>query len=245
MIIVNSQPQIEQNNKNFSIEVLKNTLNNLKSIFDKEITEIKTESNNSTLMSFSSKNKTVNDFVTNDDWNTINRRLFWAIQTYLDFHKTAKNILSDLHSFLYKLNPLWDASAAVGDFFDALYESGQTGIKPFDTGILAGKTIFTALGLLKRSEKFLNYSSDFIIHIFKEIMEVSKNKNIEELQNTLIFAKDILNNINYNLWDYFSVLIARNKVEGSFNIIHGIYQKAHTLYNDYLREDYWGSSSWY
>ena len=47
MIIINSQPQIEQDNKNFSIEELKNTLNNLKSIFDKEIAEIKTESNNS------------------------------------------------------------------------------------------------------------------------------------------------------------------------------------------------------
>lgn len=245
MIIINSQPQIEQDNKNFSIEELKNTLNNLKSIFDKEIAEIKTESNNSTLMSFSSENKTVNDFVTNDDWNTINHRLFWAIQTYLDFHKTAKNVLSDLHSFLYKLNPLWDASAAAGDFFDTLNESGQTGIQPIDTGIFAGKTIFTALGLLKRSEEFLNYSCDFIIHIFNGIMEVSKNKNIEELQNALRIAKDTLNNINYNWWDYFSVLTARDKVRRSFDTIHGIYQKAHTLYNDYLREDYWGSSSWY
>ncbi|WP_029513714.1 hypothetical protein [Mycoplasmopsis primatum] len=245
MIIINFQPQIEQEHKDFSIEELKDTLNNLKSAFDREISEIKTESNNLTLMSFSSENKTVNDFVTNDDWNTINSRLFWAIQTYLDFHKTAKSVLSDLHSFLYKLNPLWDASAAAGDFFGALEESGKTGIQPIDTGILAGKTIFTALGLLKRSEEFLNYSCDFIIHIFNGIMEVSKNKNIEELQNALRIAKDTLNNIDYNWWDYFSVLIARDKVKKSYDTVHGVYQKAYTLYSDYLREDYWGSSSWY
>lgn len=60
-------------------------------------------------------------------------------------------------------------------------------------------------------------------------MEVSKTKNIEELQYALRIAKDTLNNINYNWWDYFYVLTARDKVRRSSDIIHGISKSAHTL----------------
>lgn len=200
--------------------------------------------NNINLFSDTMYHININDFINEKEWNEINEKIYSHIETFFHFHTTVSSFLFDLKSFLYNLNPAWDAFGAISEFLSAYRDSGGTGNQYIDGTVAIGEVVSTFLSFLHQNEKNLEYSKQFILNIFSIILETTKLKNIEKLNEVLKVSNEILNKMEYKYYNFFSLWVSQKKVDKTYKVVNKFFLLAKNRYETHLRTSAWDGDNY-
>ncbi|MDD1359550.1 hypothetical protein [Metamycoplasma hyosynoviae] len=233
-----------QINETESFEKFKEKIDALKAKFDKKINQLfdattltKEKEIRIQTASIGSTSANVNDFVTEEEWKSIDHNIYKYITTFYNFHSVVRSTLTKIKEFLQTIDPLLE----FGDnLSNVLSEMNPTGIPLFDTTVLVGKTVGAVLAALRVDNKKFEYSKEFILDILEKIIKAKNTKNIEILKSTLWEAKRILDEQTLSFSILLTLPIARRKVNICLNEVINIYRLAFNRYEEYLRNNVWG-----
>lgn len=245
-------------NESQNADQFKKTLDNLLAIFNTEIDSItkkrdlfvsgiditNTKYNIQSSYLASSNDKSINDFVTGDDWEEIDHRVYWSIQSFLDFHKTVIDTTDTIINFLHDNKDLWEKAGTVGELLGLVRESGRTGIPQLDGVIDIGYAVLTLVGKIEVEKRTWEYSKQFVINIFDQLVKIVKSKDITIIKKSFEIAKNTLDAMKIRWSNFLSLVASRSKVNYTLKLINDIYDRAQIEYDNYIRESFWGDG-WY
>ncbi|WP_406617278.1 hypothetical protein [Mycoplasmopsis adleri] len=189
----------------------------------------------------SSISHSLGDYLTESEWNEINKKISLEIKSFYEFHSGLKSFFSGAKDFLRALNPLWQLS---GTLSTMLSEINETGVAEIDTAVMIGQTITTVLSALEQDEKDFEYSKQFIIDIFGTIVTFQEKKDLIGILGSLEFAKKALNNIELGITNLLTLPVAKGKINRTLTFVKNKKEIASERYREALRRERW-SSSWY
>lgn len=139
---------------------------------------------------------------------------------------------------------LWEKAGTVGELLGFVKESGRTGLPQLDGVIDIGYAVLTLIGEIKVEKRKWEYSKQFVINIFDQLVKIVKSKDITIIKKSFEIAKNALDAIKSRWNNLLSLAISRSKVNCTLKLINDIYDRTQIEYDNYIRETFWGNG-WY
>lgn len=139
---------------------------------------------------------------------------------------------------------LWEKAGTVGELLGFVKESGRTGIPQLDGVIDIGYAVLTLIGEIKVEKRKWEYSKQFVINIFDQLVKIVQSKDITIIKKSFEIAKNALDDMKSKWNNFLSLDISRSKVNFTLELINDIYDRAQIEYDNYNREAFWGDG-WY
>ncbi|WP_040539592.1 hypothetical protein [Mycoplasmopsis bovigenitalium] len=139
---------------------------------------------------------------------------------------------------------LWEKAGTVGELLGLVKESGRTGLPQLDGVIDVGYAVLTLVGEIKVEKRKWEYSKQFVINIFDQLVKIVQSKDITIIKKSFEIAKNALDAMKSKWNNFLSLAISRSKVNYTLELINDIYDRAQIEYDNYNREAFWGDG-WY
>ncbi|MCE6061385.1 hypothetical protein J8A71_00450 [Mycoplasmopsis agalactiae] len=190
-----------------------------------------------------SEDSELSKYISDSDWSAIENKLWWKIETFYKFHSGVVNAIYKVKEILKDLDPVLELAQLGGDLLSTISEAFD-GFPQLSAAVKGLSSVGSLLGLLRQTDLQFDYSKDFVFTIFGKLVRIYKTRNIEKIHKALQIAKKSLDGIKSEWNNWFSLIVAKSKVDRSIDFLNGYIKIAEQRKADENRVYEWGRS-WY